>query len=107
MIPAGDLNRKIAFEKPTLAENEYGHTETWAAHTSAWARVRYGSGQERRESAQEVGTQAATFEVNYTTKVALVNVKDRISFDGSYWDITNKALVGLNSEIHFTATREA
>lgn len=101
-------NRLIAFETATTTEDNYGGTvSTWGQVATAWAEVLYGSGQERREAAQEAGTQAATFICMWTPTLAGVGIKDRIQFDGSAWDITSVAPIGLNKELHITAVRTA
>jgi hypothetical protein len=35
----------------------------------------------------------------------VTNLTYRINFDGDAWDITSKVPIGLNRELHFTATR--
>ena len=106
MTTAGKRNRRILFERAGSATDDYGgEVSTWAPHAEAWAEVLLGSGQERREAAQEAGSQAATFIVLWTPTLATVTIKDRIVGLGSTWDITNAAPMGLNREIHFTAAR--
>jgi head-tail adaptor len=105
-MTAGKRTRLITFERGTVSADNYGGGDpTWATYASAWAEVLFGSGQERREASQEAGSQAATFICLWTPPLASVGVTDRIQFNGSAWDITNVALIGLNKEIHFTATR--
>ena len=107
MIPAGQRDRLIVFERGSATGDAYGgETPAWAELARAYARVRYGTGQERREAAQEAATQAATFECNWTAALAGVRVSDRVQFDGP-WDITSVAPIRLNDEIHFTAVRAA
>lgn len=104
----GQRDRLVTFERGTVTTDDYGgETASWATYAQAWARVRFGSGQERREAAQEAGVQAATFEVLWSPTLDDISITDRIQFDGAAWDITNRAPVGLNSELHFTATRSA
>jgi head-tail adaptor len=103
----GKRDRLVTFERATVTTDDHGgETLTWAELVQAWARVRYGTGQERREAAQERSDQVASFECIWTPTLATVAVTDRISFGGA-WDITSAALVGLNREIHFTAVRSA
>lgn len=105
-MKAGQRNRQVVFEKGTATGDDYGgETIVWDGHATVLAEVLFGTGQERREAAQEAGSQAATFLVAWSPVLADVVIKDRISFNGSDWDITNVTLVGLNREIHFTATR--
>lgn len=72
----------------------------------AWAEVKYGSGWERRQQAQEEGGQAATFIALANALTRGVKITDRIGHDGVEWDITGIAPMG-RGEIEFTATRAA
>lgn len=105
--PAGKRDRKIAIERASVTTDDYGtEVSTWSAWCSPFAAVRYGTSAERREAAVEVGSQAATFRVLATTKTKAVTKGDRISFDGSAWDIEGIAPIG-RTEIEFTAVRAA
>lgn len=97
----------VTFERGTPSTDNYGgETMTWATLTTAYARIRYGDGQERREAAQERATQAATFECDWNATLAGVQVNDRISFESEAWDIINKAPLS-HHEIHFAAIRSS
>src|SRR3546814_2231885 len=62
----------------------YGHGEkTWTDYCTEWAAVNFGTGQERREAAQESASVSATFHVLRNSKTAALTVQDRISFDGA------------------------
>lgn len=105
-MTVGKRNRQIAIERATVTVDDYGgETATWAVYATVRAEVLFGTGQERREAAQEQAQQSATFIVAWSPLLDAVEVHDRISFDGSDWDITNIAPVGLNKELHFTAVR--
>ncbi len=108
-IPAGQRTTLVTFERGTASTDDYGgETLTWATLTTAWAKVMYGTGAERRQAAQESADQPATIMVNFTPTLATVGPKDRVSFDGIAWDITAPpARVGLNDELHLTVTRSA
>lgn len=107
MIDAGQRDKLIRFVRPVTTTNDHGDQEEGVPNyiAEAWARVRYGTGQERREAAQRQATVTATFECNWTPTLAAVIETDKISFDSATWDIASRALVGQNSEIHFTAIR--
>lgn len=97
----------VTFQRGTPTTDNYGgETIVWATHTTAYAYVRYGTGQERREAAQEGAAQAATFECDWNATLAGVLLTDRISWDGDFWDITSRSPLGHN-EIHFAAVRSA
>jgi head-tail adaptor len=109
-MDAGQRDRLISFEAAgTSTTNDYGEVieSTSAVLATAWARVRFGTGQERREAAQEAASIAATFECLWSPTLATVPTTARIVFDGANWDIVSKALVGLNKELHFTAVRKS
>lgn len=107
MIDAGHRDKLVTFYRPVTTTDDHGGEVPGIPSqlAQAWVRVRYGTGQERREAAQQRASIAATFECNWTPSLASVVETDTISFDGGTWDITGKALVGHNSEIHFTAIR--
>lgn len=95
----------IVFERFTSTEDEYGQpVQTWATYATRRASVRFGTAQEKREAAQEGGVQSATFECVRSTALDAITLKDRISFDGSKWDIVEKAPLSTK-DIRFTATR--
>ena len=104
----GQRDSLVTFQRGTPTGDDYTPegTLSFSTLTTAWARVRYGTGQERREAAQERASQAATFECEWSATLAGVLVTDRISFDGDTWDIISKSPLG-HKEIHFAAVRSA
>jgi head-tail adaptor len=107
MPTAGQRTELIVFQRATTAENDYGEQATSGAATTLATRrayVRFGTAQEKREAAQEGGVQTATFECERSTTLDGVTLKDRISYLGSVWDITEAAPLDRKT-IRFTATR--
>jgi SPP1 family predicted phage head-tail adaptor len=101
----GQFDRLVTFQRATVTTDTYGgETLTWGDVEQAYARVRFGLATEQRQAAQEGGTQTATFEVTPTTALLAVTLKDRISFDGSDWDIKEVAPLDRKT-LRFTATR--
>lgn len=100
----GDL---VTFQRATVTQDAAGEeTPTWATLCQEHAQIFYGRGDERRQAAMEQGEQAATFQVPSNTNTRSVTLKDRISFDGSIWDIESKALdVPNRRHVEFTAAR--
>jgi head-tail adaptor len=97
----------VTFERATTTQDDYGEeTPSWATLCQEFAQVFYGKGEERRQAAMQEGEQAATFQVPSNTSTRSVTLKDRISFDSSYWNIDSKALdVPDRRRVEFTATR--
>lgn len=105
MTDPGDRPHLLTFQRQGAGTDD-GYTVlpgTWYTLTTAWARIRHGSGQERREAAQENASQAATFECDWSPDLAAVLTTDRIIVFDTAWDITNRAVIGGNREVHFTA----
>lgn len=95
----------IVIQRATVSTNEYNEEEpTWATYATRRAYVRFGTAQEKREAAQEGGTQTATFECQRSLELDRVILKDRISYLGSYWDITETAPLD-RATIRFTGVR--
>lgn len=108
MTTVGERDRLIRVVRPTVAQNEVGQdVETGAAFLveEAFAKVRFGLAQEKREAAQKGGLQTATFEVLPTTALLAATLTDKIDFDGpNLWDIAEVAPLDRQT-LRFTATR--
>jgi head-tail adaptor len=105
MPTAGQRTELIVFQRGTATTNEYNEGEfTWATYATRRARVRFGTAQEKREAAQEGGVQTATFECVRSSTLDAVTLKDRISYLGSFWDLTETAPLDRKT-IRFTGTR--
>lgn len=103
---SGTRDRLITIERDTgTSEDTFGAiTSGWTSYATAWAEVIYGTGTERRESASEGTDQPATFRVLAETETLAVTTADRISFDGSIWDIHNVSRLGRDG-VEYTAMR--
>lgn len=87
-MTAGKRDQLVTIQRGTPSTDDYGgETITWATLATEWAAVFYGRGDERRQAAVERGQQAAVFQVLSNTDTRSVNLEDRISHDGSYWNI--------------------
>lgn len=104
-MSASQRTELIAFQRATVTTNEYNEQEeSWSTLFSRRARVRFGTAQEKREAAQEGGVQSATFECVRSAELETVTLKDRISYLGSAWDLTEIAPLD-RATIRFTGTR--
>lgn len=105
MPGASERTELIVIERATVTEDDYGGEEsTWDTYATRRARVRFGTAQEKREAAQEGGTQTATFECVRSAVLDDVTLKDRISYLGSTWDISETAPLD-KATIRFTGSR--
>ena len=97
----------VTFERATTTQDDYGEeVPTWETICQEEALIFYGRGDERRQAAMEQGSQTATFQAPSNSDTRGVEVADRISFDGSVWDIQSKALdYPDRRKVEFTAVR--
>lgn len=104
MTDPGHRPHLVTIQRATVTSDDYGgETSTWHTHATGWARLRYGTGQERREAAQENAHQTVTAELDWSPTLAAVSTKDRLYLFGVVWDITSNITVGGNQEVHITA----
>jgi head-tail adaptor len=107
-MQAGKRDCVIAFIAATDTTDDYNATvEDWDDPTTLAtrnARVTFGTGQEKREAAQQAASQSATFECVRSPTLDAVPMTARISFDGSQWNITERAPLDRKT-IRFTAVR--
>lgn len=104
---AGDYDQLITFERPTEDSiNDYGEPVPGAHQqiATAWAEVLWGTGQERREAAQERVAKTATFICDWNATLATVVETDHIVHISGTYDITDVSPKG-HQKIHFTGAR--
>ena len=108
MVTASHRLYAVSFIQAATSTNDYNETvEDWDNPTTlatVTASIRFGTAQEKREAAQESASQAATFECLRTPTLDAVPMSARISFDGSQWDITERAPLDRKT-IRFTGVR--
>lgn len=105
-MDAGARDRLIVFQRYTVVVDDYGgEVQSWGDLQEAWARVKYGTAQERRQAAQESSAQTATFEVDPSTVLLTVGPTDRLVFEGDNWDIQGPGEHLDRQTLRFTATR--
>lgn len=108
MKGAGKRAYVVLFIRAATTTDDYNQpVEDWDSPdtvATVTALVTFGTAQENREAAQQSASQAASFECLRTPTLDTVTAKDRISFDGSQWGITERAPLDRQS-IRFTALR--
>jgi len=105
-MKAGPRNRRITFQRSISTTDDYGgRVESWVMLCRAFASVGFGTGQERREAAQESASAPATFRVLHNSHTASILPTDRIQYLGSAWDITSVVPLGFQEGFEFVAIR--
>lgn len=107
-MQAGKRAYTVLFIGAATSTNDYNETvEDWTSPTTlatVTAAVSFGTAQEKREAAQESASQTASFECLRTPTLDAIPMTARLSFDGSQWDITERAPLD-RMKIRFTGVR--
>lgn len=99
MTTSGQLDRRIQFQRFTLADDGFSSVETWANHGApVWARRRYtaasGNMAARVEQDQVVEFTDTKFEVRSSTFSRGITVNDRLICDGETFEIKGIQPIG-------------
>lgn len=104
MSQPGQRPHLVEIQQAVTVTDDYGgESQTWHTSATAWAEVRYGTGQERREAAQENASQAATFVFDWGPETAAIRPTWRLYCFDTVWDVASAVVVGANREVHATA----
>lgn len=102
---AGGLDRRIVIERVSVTYDEFNApVEQWSTLATVWAsKVDVKDGERFRADA--VSSEITTrFRIRYSTTVADVSPRDRISYDGRLYDIVAVKEVGRREGIEITAS---
>lgn len=107
-MQAGTYDRRIVVQSFTESENALGEiVQAWVAAQTLFANLSYGSGQERRDAAQEQSSMAATFIVRSSTFTKSITAgTHRITHDGLTYDIES-AVPSARRGDHISITAKA
>jgi len=107
----GARNRRIAFHRAEITKDAMNaDVQTWPELGKRWACASFGTGQERRDAAQQSGSAPATFRVLLDSLTRTLTITDRIRYLEADWDITSivpAADERPNTAIDITAIRAA
>jgi head-tail adaptor len=102
---AGERPQYVVVQRKTVSVDDYGQEiATWHDLATGYAAILYGSGQERREAAQENATVAATFDFDWNPTLAAVRPTDRLLCFDVVWDVASAVVIGANRDVHITTT---
>jgi head-tail adaptor len=103
MSKLGDFYNYITIQRYTSAADDTGDVVlTWADLVSLFAERIEGGGTEKTTSDQITGINYVTWKIRYYPGLT---VKDRISFESSYWQIENIATEGRKAFLHLKSYR--
>ena len=105
---AGKLDRSIILQRFTSTLDAYNEPVlTWATLATRSASYEPLSDGERFRAGETAANASARFVIRYSTEVATVNAKDRLTFDGDTYEIVNVKETGRREGIEITAGARA
>lgn len=85
---AGSLRHKVTFERQSSAQDTFGGIpDTWASVGDRFASVEPFRGSEREVQSGEISRLMVKIKVRYDSLTKTITPADRISWDGSVYDI--------------------
>lgn len=87
------MDRTVKFQTGTVTKSARGAMDVTAFSDvdSAWAKIIYGRGEERRRSGKESAELMATVRVRANIMTRAINTGQFVLFDGNRWNITSAA----------------
>lgn len=99
-MQAGELDRRIAIERPTITQQDYGEPlKQYTAVAEVWAKVVPGAAQETFNGDQVLAVAAAEFWIRYR---ADIDCTCRIHYANRYYDIRAVIEIGRRHGLKLT-----
>lgn len=104
-MEAGKLDRRITLERFTQRFDEYNEPiKEWAPLATRWASYEPLSDGERFRASETAANASARFVIRWSSAVADLNPKDRLTFDGAVHEIVHVKEVGRRKGIEITTS---
>lgn len=101
---AGSLDRRIVIQRFTETRDEYNDpVPSWTTLATVWASYEPLSDGEVYRAGETMAEASARFVVRYSSTLAGLNPKDRLTFDGDTWQILRVKEVGRRQGWEITA----
>ena len=103
-MQAGKLDRRIILQRSTKANDAFNQPiETFSTLATVWASYLPLSDSEKARANEIYSNLTARFQIRWSTVVATLNTKDRVSFDGRVFDILGVKEIGRHEGLEITA----
>ena len=90
-LDPGEMDRKVTIQTASGVQDAYGEEiNTWLDTLDVWAKMEWETGSEGMDADQVVSHDKVKFTIRYTT----VDAKNRIKYEGKYYDIETIQEVG-------------
>lgn len=102
-IGAGRLDRRITIQRFTETRDEYNEAvQLWATLATVWASYEPLSDGEAFRAGETMAEASARFVVRYSTTLADLTPKDRLTFDGGTWQVVRVKEIGRREGLEIT-----
>lgn len=100
MQRAGNLNRRVTFERRRSGTDEFGNvSNAWDYLMSVWADVRETVGREAVEAGRIEASRTATVRIRRSSDSLRLTADDRMLYSGDAWNIRSIADLGRENEM--------
>jgi SPP1 family predicted phage head-tail adaptor len=107
MIGAGELDRRIQFQRYTMTDDGFSQVEAWAVHGSpVWASKQDVSDGERMRASEVSAFLNARFVVRSSVFSRGLTAKDRLTYGTTTFAIFGIKEIGRNNMLEITAGAE-
>lgn len=108
MLNSGALDRRITLMRYGISYNADNEPiEGYTAFATVWASWRRATAREILASAEISAAASDIFEIRYSSEVASLNPKDRLTYDGASYNITAVQEIGRREGLRIAAARRA
>ncbi len=102
--PSGKRDRRVVIERYTTTYNTFNEpVEAWTTLATVWVSKEDVSDGERMRAAEVSSEITTRFTVLRSTTIADLNPKDRVLYDGKYFDIFSVKEIGRRKSFEITA----
>lgn len=107
-MDAGRFDRRVVLKRATSSMNGFNEPElTWNTLATVWASVVPVSDAERMRAGETLAAKQSRFTIRYSSTVADLDPKDRLTFDGRDYDLNGVKELGRREYLEITATARA
>ena len=107
-MSAGGMDRRITIERASIAKDGFGaEVKTWAGFATVWAKSTPVSDGEKWRAGEIGATISHRFKIRWSQKLASLNAKDRLRFDGKVFEIHGVKEIGRRQHFEISASTRA
>ena len=107
-MDAGRLDRRITINRATTTMDGFNEpVQTWGTLATVWANVAPVNDSERLRAGETLASKQSRFTIRYSSTVATVDPRDRLTFDGQVYDINGVKEIKRREMLEITATARA